>query len=210
MGLKFVPHNNFNISDLYYNILKDIDQELITLNKKLILFNKPDNNNSIIPLNNNSDKNSVKNVAHVLKANPENSNIDSIITIFKKLKRKNNFHNKINFELNEDIINLRFQLLKDLPNYYNNFKSNITKKQLNTLIQFNKTKPFKIIDTDKNTGAVLISNELHIEIAKSHLNDSSTYERLLEDPTIDIFKKVEFALNELLASKNISKSIYNI
>jgi hypothetical protein len=89
---------------------------LITLNKKLILFNKPNNNNSVIPLNNNSDKKSVLNVAQVLIANPENSNIDSIITIFKKLKRKDNIYNKINFELNKDIINLRFQLLKDLSN----------------------------------------------------------------------------------------------
>ena len=36
--LKFVPNNNFNLSDLYYRTIKEIDTELNSLNKKLIFF----------------------------------------------------------------------------------------------------------------------------------------------------------------------------
>jgi hypothetical protein len=128
MGLKFVPHNNFNISDLYYKIIKDIDQELLTLNKKLYLFNKPNNNNSKITFNNNStivNMNVINQDTETQTDSLENSNINSIINNFKKLKRKDNF-DQLKFELSEDIVNLRFQIIKELPNNYKNFKSNIT------------------------------------------------------------------------------------
>ena len=44
-----------------------------------------------------------------------------------------------------------------------NHKSNINLVQFKTIQNFNNTKPFKIIDTDKNTGAAITRNELHDE-----------------------------------------------
>jgi hypothetical protein len=97
-----------------------------------------------------------------------------------------------------------------MPSYVKNYKSNISRDQFKTLIEFNKIKPFKIIDTDKNTGAALISNELYIELAHSHLFDSDTYEKLDIDPTIDTFNKIENKLNDLMVSKYISKTLFKV
>ena len=112
--------------------------------------------------------------------------------------------------MNQNIIDLRFQIIKDMPSYVKNYKSNISRDQFKTLIEFNKIKPFKIIDTDKNTGAALISNELYIELAHSHLFDSDTYEKLDIDPTIDTFNKIENKLNDLMVSKYISKTLFKV
>ena len=126
-----------------------------------------------------------------------------------KTKRKNNF-SKLNLELNQNIIDLRFQIIKDLPSHLNNYKSNISRDQFKTLSLFNKVKPFKIIDTDKNTGAALISNELYIELAQLHLGDCDTYEKLDIDPTVGTLNKIKNKLSDLLRSKNISNSLFNV
>jgi hypothetical protein len=77
-----------------------------------------------------------------------------------RIKRKNNFE-KLNFELNPEIVDLRFKIISDLPRVNNNIKTNINLIQFKTILNFNKTRPFQVIDTDKNTGSAIISNELH-------------------------------------------------
>jgi hypothetical protein len=135
--------------------------------------------------------------------------VNKTIESIKKLNRKNNFK-QINVGLNENILALRFQLIKQLPNYLCSFKSNISYDQYKTLINFSNKKPFKIIDTDKNTGAAIISNELYIELAHTHLNDNKIYEKLKLDPSTDTFNIVTNKLNELMISNNISKSLHSI
>ncbi len=77
-----------------------------------------------------------------------------------RIKRKNNFE-KLNFELNPEIVDLRFKMISNLSKVNNSIKSNIDLVQFKLILNFNKTKPFQIIDTDKNTGSAIISNELH-------------------------------------------------
>ena len=44
LGLKFIPNNNFKLSDLFYKTIKEVDTELDILNRKLIFFNNKNKN----------------------------------------------------------------------------------------------------------------------------------------------------------------------
>ena len=75
-------------------------------------------------------------------------NLKRICDKLNRIKRKNNFE-KLNFELNPEIVDLRFKIISDLPRVNNNIKTNINLIQFKTIINFNKTRPFQVIDTDK-------------------------------------------------------------
>jgi hypothetical protein len=124
-----------------------------------------------------------------------------------RIKRKNNFE-KLNFELNPEIVDLRFKIISDLPRVNNNIKTNINLIQFKTILNFNKTRPFQVIDTDKNTGSAIISNELHDKLVHQSLSDNTTYEEIHENPKLTVFNTVNNKLNDLFNSKNISKQIY--
>jgi hypothetical protein len=146
LGLKFIPNNNINKSVLYYDTIKNIDIELNNLNKKLVLFNKQNNNpektcDYKTNLNENFNKINDFETNKIL-------NLKSICDKLNRIKRKNNFE-KLNFELNPEIVDLRFKIISDLPRVNNNIKTNINLIQFKTIINFNKTRPFQVIDTDK-------------------------------------------------------------
>ena len=207
LGLKYIPNNNINNENLYYNVIKDIDSEIANLNKKLIFFHK---------------SKQIVNDSNLLKQTPElsvsvqmsDNNLLKSFDIFKsisdnlnKINRKNNFE-KLNLQLNLDVVDLRFKMIKNLPMFHTNCKSNINSIQFKTLVNFNKLKPFKIIDTDKNTGSAIISNKLHDELVHDHLLDNDTYYRINEEPTEIIYNNITNKLKELNDSKLISKSIF--
>ena len=65
-----------------------------------------------------------------------------------KIKRRSNF-DQLSFQLNTDIVDLRFKMIINLSSMNISNKSNINLVQFKTIQNFNKTKPFKVIDTDK-------------------------------------------------------------
>ena len=211
MGLKFIPCNHFNLSDMFFNLLIDLDKELINLNKKLIIFNKRNNKNNSELENNkiNSDK---TRILQTMSDNTTDWNCDHIDCIVNKLKTQSRkaVFNELNFELSKDIINLRFDIIKNIPNYYKNYKSNVSLEQFKILRSFNKTRNFSIIDTDKNTGAVIVSNQICDELALSHLNNVSIYECIDHNPTNTTFQLITESLNELKFCNNISSQLYNL
>ena len=65
-----------------------------------------------------------------------------------KIKRRSNF-DQLSFQLNTDIVDLRFKMIINLSSMNISNKSNINLVQFKTIQNFNKTKPIKVIDTDK-------------------------------------------------------------
>jgi hypothetical protein len=157
----------------------DLDRELINLNKKLTIFKNKNKNNDII-IENNIQNNFSNTAVQKIHEYMDISNCDHIDFVVKKLqtqKRKAVF-NESSYELLKEIIELRFDIIKNIPNYFKNYKSNISFEQFKILNNCNKNKNFSIIDTDKNTGVVLVSNEICEQLAIFHLNDVSIYETL--------------------------------
>ena len=83
--------------------------------------------------------------------------------------------------------------------YVSCIKPNITYDQLKAISIFQKTKPFKIIDCDKNVGLALISNELYennIFTGFWYCQFKSKYEntnRLYEVNVSNDFNELEFS-----------------
>ena len=208
LGLKFIPNSDCSLSDLYYNMINDIDIEMHKLNKKLIMFNKNHNNSAqthqnVTILTGDAHKEVISNESS------NNCDIECIIKKFNKLDKKNNFA-KINFDLNPEVLNFRFEMLKELPKIHTKYKSNISLDQFKTLKMFNKIKPFKIIETDKNTEAAILSNETCIELAHVHLQNISTYEKLNCDPTLNTLQTISTQMTELHETFNISKPLLKV
>ncbi len=76
--------------------------------------------------------------------------------------------------------------------------------EIKVLRKFCLNRPFDIIDSDKNTGSVLLSKVITEELAKNHLNDQNIYTQLDYNPLDKVITNINFKLSELNNSKQIS------
>jgi hypothetical protein len=91
------------------------------------------------------------------------------------------------FSPTKESIDLRFETYSYFSEFISKIQNNLTKEELKTIISFKKLKPFKITETDKNTGIAIISNELYTKLVLDHLNNNNTYMELT-DFDIEDFK----------------------
>ena len=146
------------LNNSYYSIFKNLlfffDKEFSKLNMKLFLnkyYNNSFNNNSI-------DSSLINNIT---------DDVDSIF-FFKKTKF---FKYPSSFNLINESIDFRYELFKHFSNLKFDINNNFTNSEIVCLFKFLRVKPFKVIDTDKNVGLVIISNELHDSLILSNLNN---------------------------------------
>ena len=90
------------------------------------------------------------------------------------------------------------------------FKPNLNKLQIQCLFKFIKEKPFKILDTDKNVGSAIISNDLYDQLAFNHLNDKSIYSEIEVNPLQPTISKINFSLNQLVKNSHISIKLFDL
>ena len=103
------------------------------------------------------------------------------------------------------------EIHKKLLKSFNNIdiKPNITYDQLKTISIFQKTKPFKIIDCDKNVGLALISNELYENNIFRFLNQDSSYNLINSDILPEVIQDINTSLSNLYLNNHISNKILN-
>ena len=155
MGGKFVPNLNFSYFHIYKNLLKFIDTELPSLNMKLFFLRYKNYSNS-----------SASNIVDDCKLP------DYLDLFFEKSKI---VKDPSKFPLLRETIDFRFTLFKYFSDMFSYIKSNISFSDLNSLIKFKKDNPFKIIDTDKNVGLAIISNDLYFSLSSKYLDNNDTY-----------------------------------
>ena len=68
--------------------------------------------------------------------------------------------------------------------------------------KFIYSKPFKIIQSDKNIGTAIVSNDLHNQLCSKHLNDTNIYHKLNYNPLNETNAKIKYT------KLNIAKFIF--
>jgi hypothetical protein len=188
-GLKYIPCFHFSKKDIFYNILYNMKDEFHKFNSKLFFKSKQ-----------NADVNQLTLTSEPL-FNPNCNNLDCIID---KLKR----HKVKQFDFLKSSMNFFYYIISNLPNNLNFVNPNLSNSQFSEMRNFKKYKPFRILDSDKNVGSVIMSHSTADELALKHLNDDKTYLKLSDNPTSVFKNKIDCTLSFLFVSKHISEKLY--
>jgi hypothetical protein len=201
-GFKFVPNWHLNSYDMFNTILCNLDKFFNSLNKKFVI-NKL-KNNKISPTSNNNTINTI-----IEPTLPIRNSLD-IDYIVKKLQfnNKNGSSDINNFKMNNEIMNFRYGLFKHLRNQKFQIISNLTFNQIKLLKDFKRTKPFEIVELDKNIGACIMTTENYVKFAEDILSDDKTYKCLEHNPFNDVMDRIKITLNQLKSNKDISKRLF--
>jgi len=87
-----------------------------------------------------------------------NNDSDSIDIFFNKTKF---LKDPLSFPILNESIDFRHEIFKHFSDLKFNITNNLNNDEIKYLFEFIKTKPFKVIDTDKNVGLAIISNDLY-------------------------------------------------
>ena len=126
--------------------------------------------------------------------------------IFNKLKKKS--FNNIPFQ--KECLEFRFQFIRELSNHKLVNQVNLSKNQFSALKYFIKHKPFRVLEADKNIGAVIMSELVENQLADDILADTSTYVKLDSDPLIFTKDFISNKLEDLSNSGHMSKRCKNL
>ena len=110
----------------------------------------------------------------------------------------------------QDSIDFKFLFYEKLCDLENTFNYNLNLDQVYFLNKFIKTRPFCIVECDKNIGSAIISNQLISKLGREHLDDNLTYSCLTFDPLNNTINKINDKLQELKNLKCISKRLYEV
>ncbi len=135
-----------------------------------------------------------------------NNDSDSIDIFFNKTKF---LKDPLSFPILNESIDFRHEIFKHFSDLKFNITNNLNNDEIKYLFEFIKTKPFKVIDTDKNVGLAIISNDLYDSLVFSHLNNSNTYTLIDNFNLDDIVFNINDALLDLKISKSISSQLYH-
>jgi hypothetical protein len=200
LGNKFVPNYFHDKTQYLQFILRDIDLKILDFNRTFFV-----KSNSIKKQKNlNQDQIINKNKKFAII---DDNYFEQMIKFMKNKKHIDYDKLYLNNEVKEFRLNIHKKLLDNFDNI--NIKPNITLEQLKAIITFQKNKPFKIIDCDKNVGLALISNELYKENVKKFLNEDKTYSKLSNNPLDDSIIKINESLNNLFKFNHISIQLLN-
>ena len=222
LGLKFVPFFFYSPFQLFSFFLKHVEMELVNFNKKLSFHkwsvkNNDKNKSSVSRVTNNYNLNEPINsinshaVNDIHVENLDNLDDDNINInfdhIFKKFqKKKPSFNFKNNFENFE----FKYTFYDYLSNIEFNSSYNLSVNQIKTLRLFVKTKPFSVIECDKNVGTMLISNENLKSLCIDHLSNNLIYKEVDENPLLATTDLINRELMNLYSNLLISDKVYKV
>jgi len=153
--------------------------------------------------NNSSNFNAIDSV---LLNNLSSVSSDSIDVFFNKTKF---LRDPLSYPLLNESIDFRYEIFNHFSDLKFNIKNNLNDCEIKYLYKFIREKSFKIMDTDKNVGLAIISNDLYDSLIFSHLNNCNTYSIVNNFNLDDIIFKINDLLLDLKISKSISSEIYN-
>ena len=177
-GLKFVPCLHQSSFDLFKNLLNSFENELLSLNKKILISKV---NNSLTNVN--------------LKFNIDYCN--SLDCFYNEVKKLNSFSNSNNVYLLKETIDFRFEFFKNISNIKIEKNLNLNENEIYFLKEFVRKKPFKITDCDKNVGICIMSNEIYNSLVLNQLSNSSIYVKIDNITKETISKKIDSKLHDL-------------
>ena len=102
------------------------------------------------------------------------------------------------FYIQNEIKELRFNYFNNLNKAQLNLNPNITPNQTFHLKEFLRTKPFSIIQCDKNIGSAIVSHSLLGQLCNQHLQNRDIYQQLQYDPLLEISNTIQSKLNYLI------------
>jgi hypothetical protein len=189
-GFKFIPCFHFNNFHIFKSLLISIDNEMVNFNKSIHLKLISEEKRRRLNLNPVLD-NFVE----------QEKECDSFNCIFKKLKNKKNFDRIPTYD--QSLI-FQMNLVKNLKDLKINNNINLNLDQLNTLKQFLKVKPFKVVELDKNVGAGIISTQLFEYLAFKHLENPDYYDVIDQNPLNDLIDNLCILKSQIVLKRDIS------
>ena len=150
-----------------------------------------------------------------MKKNNQSSNSQSLThwfdIILKKLKKTNSHTQSFkNIPIQQETLLLRKYLIDQFkaPNKFA-LKNNLSKKQINCVQKYFQTKPFSIVNSDKNIGWVILKKELYNKLAIDHLIlNSNVYKRLENNPLEETVVTIRNKLTDLNTNGHISNRLF--
>ena len=127
----------------------------------------------------------------------------------KNINIKNKKIDENKLFINKETDTFRSNIHSKLFNEYKNIElqPNVNLTQINYLIKYQKEKPFKIINCDKNVGNALISNDLYdLEVYK-YLNQNDTFIKFDYNPLEETVNTINIEIGELFINNHISKEL---
>lgn len=118
--------------------------------------------------------------------------------------------NSKNLPLLTESLCFQLEFLKELKNLEIQINNNISYDEFKTIQKFQKESPFKVVELDKNIGVSIISKTLYDILVHEHLDDQSTYKKIMFDPLDIITKNINEVLEKLFNEKSISKKLYEL
>ena len=77
-------------------------------------------------------------------------------------------------------------------------KNNLSKDEIVSLKSFCRSKPFKIVETDKNTGIAVLSHKLYDSIVSKNLSNDKVYDKIDNLDIITMNKQLKTKIEFLL------------
>ncbi len=203
-GNKFIPcyfSNNFYFYSFIFNNFNSFFQNL---NSKIFFAKKKfERFGSDIQSNNSLDLIFEKRTIQNLIPNIDNSYIEILIEEMKRFS-------KFPLPLQEEIVDLEFEIFKNYHNFkYSYINNNITKLEFISIKQFLKKRPFKVVECDKNLGSAICSNQVYSELCVEHLNNTEFFTLVDINPLSDSNLTITGTLIDLKINLSISKQLYN-
>ena len=215
LGNKFVP-NYFCLKKQFFNfLLKDLDENIIKFDTFLNI-SKNNLNKDPVDIAECETLNNINNLDSAGKILFDDKNINKILNdVNKKYKKiiKKNEEQILNKKfINNESLSLRENIQKELINNYDeiNIQQNLNHSQLRALLFFKKTRPFKVIDCDKNVGCAIISNDFYNESVYNYLNSDPTYEVISSNPLKKTVTNINQNLKLLLSNSHISERMNKV
>ncbi len=181
LGLKFIPCLHLNEFNFIHYIFSIIVSESHSFNRQRFIKNYFAERNNLKLICNDLDCFFSKN---------------KISTFGRGLK------------LSQDSIVFEFEIMKHINELKIKNKPNLTNLQTLVLRKFIKSRPFKIVELDKNIGVGVLNNNLYNKLCFDVLNDTNTYEIMVEDPLDESIHNIFNIIFDFRVKKKISMKLF--
>ena len=186
-GHKYIPNYYFSSFNIFKNIFTDLNDEILNFNSQLYF------KDILIARNRDLTQTTSKS-----------------FSFLDFLRKPRYFNGGNNIPIVTETLEFQIELLNQLDNISLNNQSNISLSEFKSISRFQKLKPFKVVELDKNVGCAIISNELYDDLALEHLSDTNTYKKIDSNPLEEIIKELNNSLMNLLENKHINKELFNL
>ena len=186
-GQKFIPYYFLDSFYTLKDMIIDIDREMLNFNSQIFFKD--------ILIAKNKDLTETYNYS---------------LSSFESLERSLVSRVNKNIPILTESLEFKIEIMSQISEIsYNNFR-NVSFSEFKSISKFQKEKPFKVVELDKNVGMAMISNSLYDDLVMEHLNDISTYKLIDTNPLEDTIKIVNNSLENLLINKNISHKLFKM